>query len=440
MSRGRYQMSQKELQRLPVIEAVLAKQMTQLEAAECLDLSTRQVRRLERRVQAEGPCGLMHRSCGQPAHHRFAEGLQQRVLGLIRQKYSDFGPTLASEKLAEAEKIRLSDETLRQWMRAEGMVNGRRRSRPNRQWRQRSACLGQMVQMDGSHHRWLEKRGGEFVLMGYVDDATGRVYARFYPSEDREAAFDSFKRYCRLYGIPQSVYLDKHSIYKSVGKPTVEEELANRWPQTQFERALGELGVTVIHAHSPQAKGRVERLFKTLQDRLVKELRLAGIRGLEEANQLLRGFLVRYNRRFSRAAREPGNVHRPVPAGMRLDEVLCEQEPRIVANDGTIRIRNQRLQLLSGGLRPLARKGVVVTISPKGRLGVRYEGRLLCYKVLPAPVPAKAEPQSEFLPRQMGGPGYKPVEDHPWRQFQFGRGVRIQPKPKVFKLLKTASL
>ena len=440
MSRGRYQMSQKELQRLPVIEAVLAKQMTQLEAAECLDLSTRQVRRLERRVQAEGPCGLMHRSCGQPAHHRFAEGLQQRVLGLIRQKYSDFGPTLASEKLAEAEKIRLSDETLRQWMRAEGMVNGRRRSRPNRQWRQRSACLGQMVQMDGSHHRWLEKRGGEFVLMGYVDDATGRVYARFYPSEDREAAFDSFKRYCRLYGIPQSVYLDKHSIYKSVGKPTVEEELANRWPQTQFERALGELGVTVIHAHSPQAKGRVERLFKTLQDRLVKELRLAGIRGLEEANQLLRGFLVRYNRRFSRAAREPGNVHRPVPAGMRLDEVLCEQEPRIVANDGTIRIRNQRLQLLSGGLRPLARKGVVVTISPKGRLGVRYEGRLLCYKVLPAPVPAKAEPQSEFLPRQMGGPGYKPVEDHPWRQFQFGRGVRIQPKPKVLKLLKTASL
>ncbi len=277
MNRGRYQMSQKELQRLPVIEAVLVKQMTQLEAAECLELSTRQVRRLERRVQAEGPSGLMHRSCGQPAHHRVAEGLRHRVLELIQQRYSDFGPTLASEKLAEVEKIHLSDETVRQWMRAEGMANGRRRSRPHRQWRQRSACLGQMVQMDGSHHRWLEERGGEFVLMGYVDDATGRVYARFYPSEDREAAFDSFQRYCRLYGIPQSVYLDKHAIYKSSGKPTVEEELANRWPRTQFERALSELGATVIHANSPQAKGRVERLFKTLQDRLVKEMRLAGL-------------------------------------------------------------------------------------------------------------------------------------------------------------------
>lgn len=436
MNRGRYHMSAKELQRLPVIEAVIARQMTQLEAAECLELSTRQVRRLERRVQAEGASGLMHRSCGQPAHHRFAEGLQQRVLGLIRRKYSDFGPTLACEKLAEAEKIRLSDETLRQWMRAEGVMNGRRRSRPHRQWRQRSACLGQMVQMDGSHHRWLEGRSGEFVLMGYVDDATGRVYARFYPAEDREAAFDSFKRYCRLYGIPQSVYLDKHAIYKSPGKPTVEEELANRRPQTQFERALSELGATVIHAHSPQAKGRVERLFKTLQDRLVKEMRLAGIGSLEEANRFLRGFLARYNRRFSRAARQPGNVHRRVPAGMRLDEVLCEQEPRIVANDGTIRIHNQRLQLLPGGLRPLVRKGVVVTISPKGRLGVRYEGRLLRYKVLPAPAPVKVQPQLESLARQMGGPGTKPVADHPWRRFQFGRA----PTTKLTQTLNSLKL
>lgn len=418
MKPRRYPMSQRELQRLPVIEAVLAKRTSQVEAAECLSLSVRHVRRLERRVHAEGPPGLTHRSCGQPGHHRLGEGLRRRVLQLIRRKYSDFGPTLICEKLLEAEKISVSDETLRQWMRAEGIFNGRRRPRLHRQWRERSACLGQMVQMDGSHHDWLEGRGPRLVLMGYIDDATNRVYARFYEGESVAAALDSFKRYSRLYGIPQSVYLDRLSIYKSVGRPTVEQQLKGEHPQSQFERALDELGVRVIHANSPQAKGRVERLFRTLQDRLVKELRLAGIRSREEANRFLPGFLARYNRRFSRAPRQPGDLHRRVPAGRVLEQVLCVKEPRVVANDGTIQLDGQRLQLYPPGLRPLAQKGVVVTRTPQGRMRVLSQGREVRYRVLPARCrPAVAEPQERPFPRRLGGKGTKPAPDNPWRRF-----------------------
>ena len=436
MDRGTVTMSQKELQRLPVIEAVLKKQTTQKEAAGCLELSTRQVRRLQYCLKQEGPSGLRHHSRGRPSHRRLPEALRLRVMRLIRQKYLDFGPTLGSEKLAEREKICVSKETVRQWMRAEGLMNGRRRPRPHREWRERRACSGQMVQMDGSHHDWLEGRGARLVLMGYVDDATGKVYGRFYPSEDVAAAMDSFRRYCRLYGIPQSVYLDKHTIYRAPRPTTLEDQLKGTVHQSQFERALSELGVTVIHANSPQAKGRVERLFKTLQDRLVKEMRLAGLKTLEEANRFLPGFLQRYNGRFSRSARQHGNLHRPVHAGMHLEQILCVKEPRVVANDGTIQLHGRRLQLYPPGLRSLAKKGVVVTISPKGHLGVLHDGQKVRHRVLPVLNPPKVpEPQDPSLPRQLGGPGHKPAADNPWRNFTFSRrlkALQTQPSNRTF--------
>ena len=417
MNEGIVTMSQEELQRLPVLEAVLKKQTMQVEAAACLELSTRQVRRLQGRLEAQGPRGLVHGNRGRSSNSAKPEKLQRRVLELIRERYPDFGPTLASEKLEERHRIVLSDETVRRWMRAEGIWNGRRRPRPHRQWRERSACSGQMVQMDGSHHRWFEDRGSEFVLMGYIDDATGKAYARFYDSEDLPAALDSFKRYCRLYGIPQSVYLDKHTIYRSPKEPTVEEQLQGKDPQSQFERALSELGVNVIHANSPQAKGRIERLFKTLQDRLVKEMRLAGIKALEEANRFLKGFLARFNRRFSRASRQPGDLHRPAPAGKVLDQTLCVKEPRVVTNDGTIRINGERLQLLPAGLRPPAKKGVTVTISPEGRMGVLYEGKELAYRVLPVQPRRQVEPEPFKAARSFPQMARKPAADHPWRKF-----------------------
>lgn len=416
MNRGIVTMSQKELQRIPVVESVCAKQVTQVEAAVCLELSTRQVRRLERRFEREGPRGLVHRSRGRHSNRAKPPRIRRQVLELIREKYPDFGPTLASEKLAERDKIVLSDETLRLWMRAEGLGAGRRRPRPHRQWRERRACYGQMVQMDGSHHDWLEDRGRKLVLMGYIDDATGKAYARFCDSEDLPGALDSFKRYCRLYGIPQSVYLDKHTIYRSPKEPTLQEQLQGKEPQSQFERALSELGVKMIHANSPQAKGRIERLFKTLQDRLVKEMRLAHIRTLEEANRFLQGFLQRYNRRFSKAPRQPGNLHRVAPAGKVLDQVLCEKRLRVVANDGTIQFEGQRLQLLPPGLRPLAKKDVTVTISPKGRMGVLYEGKPLSYRVLPEQPRPKAEPKLFEAARSFPQRARKPAADHPWRK------------------------
>lgn len=408
-------MSAKELQRLPVLEAVLKRQTTQREAATCLELSTRQVRRLQGRLEGEGPKGLAHRSRGRGSNRAKPARLRVQALALIRQKYADFGPTLASEKLAQEHRVRVNDETLRRWMRAEGLLAGRRRPRPHRQWRERSACRGAMVQMDGSHHDWLEGRGPRLVLMGYVDDATGRIYGRFYDSEDLPAALDSFKRYAQLYGLPQSVYLDKHTIYRSPGPRRTENRQAVPVLQSQFERALSQLGVRVIHANSPQAKGRVERLFKTLQDRLVKELRLAGARSLAEANQQLSGFLTAYNQRFARPARQPGNLHRVVSSRL-LNQALCVQEPRRVANDGTIQVRSQRLQLMPSGLRPLAQKRVTVLWGPKDRLRVLRAGRPLPYRVLPPPPQRPSE--------QTPGPGrggyrpsdWRPGRNHPWRK------------------------
>ena len=408
-------MSQRELQRVPVLEAVLARQMTQRDAAHGLGLSERQVRRLQRRLQREGPGRLAHRNRGRPSNHRFAETVRHRVVALIRAHYPDFGPTLAGETLAQRHQLRLSDETLRQWMRAEGLWAGRRRPRPHRQWRERAACAGQLVQMDGSHHAWLEDRGPRLVLMGYVDDATGHVYARFYPSEDLAAAFDSFRRYLRLYGIPQAVYLDKHTIYRSPKTPTLEEQLSGHVPQSQFERALAALGVQVIHANSPQAKGRVERLFRTLQDRLVKALRLAQVCTREDANRVLRIFLVAYNRRFAQLARHSGNLHRPVPTGLHLDQILCVQQPRVVANDGTIQINGHRLQLVPRTRQSLAQQRVMVTASPRRRLRVLVHGTAVPYRVLPS-APARRTVWSRPRPSRRARRTQRPAADHPWRR------------------------
>ena len=440
MGQGIITMSQKELQRLPVMEAVCAKKMAQTEAAESLGLSARHVRRLQRRLQTEGPSGLKHRSRGRASNRRYAEKFKEHVLKLIRETYPDFGPTLACEKL-KGRGIFLSEETLRVWMRAAGLQNGRRRQRPHRQWRERSACSGQMVQLDGSHHDWLEGRGPRLVLMGYIDDATGKSYGRFYPSEDLAAALDSFKRYSQLYGVPQSVYVDKHTIYRSPGPVSVQNQLAGTVLQSQFERALSELGVRVIHANSPQAKGRVERLFKTLQDRLVKELRLNGIATLDQANRFLPGYWMQFNRRFARTARQQGNLHR-CASGMRLQEILCVKESRRVANDGTIRIHGQQLQLFPATLRRLAGRMVTVTISPTGRIGVLDRDGALAYRVLPL---QQRKPAPELLPvlqlprALRWNPRSRPVRGHPWRKKLLARVKTLNSTQdlKALESLKT---
>jgi hypothetical protein len=293
-----------------VIRKVLERVMKQVEAAVILGLSGRQIRRMVRRIRKEGDIGIVHKSRGRLSNRRIGDKMKARVIKLYRAQYKDFGPTLACEKLLERDRIGISDETLRRWLLGTGDWKKVRKHRGYRAWRERKHHFGEMVQMDGSHHDWFEDRGPWCVLMGYIDDATGKVFGRFYEYEGTIPAMDSFKRYSQKYGLPISVYLDRHTTYKSTAKASVEDVLNEEVALSEFERALKELEVKVIHATSPQAKGRVERLFGTLQDRLVKEMRLRGIRTIEEGNGFLKQYLPVYNRRFSVPPRERDNLHR----------------------------------------------------------------------------------------------------------------------------------
>src|SRR5512147_2422731 len=327
---------QGELKRLHVIQKVLEGIIKQVEAAQILLLSGRQIRRIVKRVRSEGTRGIIHRSRGKRSKRKISEKIKEKVLNLYRAQYKDFGPTLATEKLLERNRIRVSDETLRKWLIETGDWKKRRRGRKHRQWRERKHYAGEMVQMDGSHHDWFEGRGPWCVLMGYIDDATGKAFGRFYGYEGTIPAMDSFRHYIQKYGLPMSIYLDKHTTYKSPAKPSIEDQLNDRPALSEFERALKELGVEVIHANSPQAKGRIERLFRSFQDRLVKEMRLRGIRTLEQANAFLKEYLPIYNRRFCVIPRERDNLHRPLGKGVNLDTILCAKTERVLRNDFTV--------------------------------------------------------------------------------------------------------
>jgi hypothetical protein len=340
-------MRQKELKRLELVKKAIVKSITQLEVSKFLGISQRQVRRIVRRIKAEGDRGVLHKTRGRSNCRKFSEGFKAKVLGTYVRRYKGFGSSLACEKLAKREGIVINRETLRQWLLEGNYLLRRRLRRKHRQWRERKAYCGEMVQMDGSHHDWLEGRGPRLVLMGYIDDATNRIYGRFYEYEGTIPALDSFKRYCLKYGIPQSVYLDKHTTYKS----TVQEQLRLRVlgqgdGLSEFERALKVLDVQVIHANSPQAKGRIERLFRTLQDRLVKELRLANAKTIEEANDVMGRYLIEHNERYVVAPAKGTNVHRSAGSSRGLDGILCIKTQRLVRNDFTVMHNNRLYQVL----------------------------------------------------------------------------------------------
>jgi transposase len=327
-------MSVKELRRVHVIRQTREKKLTQVKAGALLGLTPRHIRRLIARVEQAGDHGLAHQGRGKPSNRRLPEKLKTTALTLCETRYGDFGPTLAAEQLAEHQGITLSDETVRGWLLAKGVTHFQRRKRPHRAWRERKAHVGELVQLDGSHHDWFEERGPRCVLLAYIDDANSRVFARFYEYEGTIPAMDSFQRYVRRYGLPLAVYADKHTTYQSPAPPTVDEQLAGVTPMSQFGRALGELGVELIAAHSPQAKGRVERLFKTLQDRLVKALRLAGIATIEAANRFVEEWLPRYNQRCTVPPAQATDLHRPRPAHRELDRSLCLKTTCCLRKDG----------------------------------------------------------------------------------------------------------
>jgi len=404
----RVMMSVKELRRVHVIRHANERKMTQVKAGALLGLTTRQIRRLIARVEQEGEKGLAHRGRGKPSNRRMPEKVKAKVLQLYETRYGDFGPTLAVEKLAEHHGIVLSDETLRRWLAVRGIDHFRRRKRSHRAWRERRPHVGELLQLDGSHHDWFEGRGPRCVLMAYIDDASSRVWARFYAYEGTLPALDSFQRYVTRYGIPLAVYADKHTTYQSSAQPTVEEQLAGVEPLSQFGRALSELGVELIPAHSPQAKGRIERLFKTFQDRVIKEMRLAGVVTIDEANRFLEDYLLNYNRRFAVPPAQTVDLHRPRLARRDLDRILCLKTPRVLRRDWTVAHHGQLYQVHT----TVRATHVQVEERIDGTMRITPNGQPLGFHAITVrPVKTVEVKPVHHLRRPV-----TPRPDHPWRK------------------------
>ena len=404
-------MRQKELKRLHVIHKVMEGELRQVEAAEILSLSERQIGRIVKRIREEGDKGIQHRSRGKESRKRLPKKLKDRVVAMYLQKYKGFGPTFTAEKLYELDDIALSKETVRKWLIEAGQWQRGRKPRTHRQWRERKWHCGEMVQMDGSHHDWFEGRRPKCVLMGYIDDATGRIFCRFYEYEGTIPAMDSFKRYIRAHGIPMSVYFDKHTTYKSTAEPSIEDEINGTEPLSEFGRALTELGVELIHAHSPQAKGRVERMFNTLQDRLVKEMTLRGISTIEEANQYLKSYLSSHNKRFAVQPKEQNDLHRDIPKGLNLDKVLCIRTERTLRNDSTI-AHNGKLYQIQEAVKP---KKVLVEERVNGTMLITHNDARLKFKEITIRPEKQQKPTRRLRQRKI----HTPSADHPWRNWNY---------------------
>lgn len=412
---GTLTMSKRERERLVWLRRVQDGHVTLQAAAQEMSVSYRQAKRLWRRFGKKGDGGVVHGLRGRASNYGGREADRERAVALVQQHYADFGPTLAAEQLAKRHELVVDHETLRRWLKAAGVWQKRRKRSPHRQWREPKAHLGEMVQMDGSEHDWFEGRGPRCVLMVMIDDATQHTYARFYPGETTEAAMHIFRDYAQRYGLPQCLYVDKDSIYKTTRAATADENLADSGALTQFGRAMRELGVRLSCANSPQAKGRVERRNGVFQDRLVKEMRLEGISDLETANRYLeKHFLADLNQRFTRAAAAAGDWHRPAPADVRLEEVLSFQEERVVQNDWTVRWRNRWLQVEAAERKlTLVRQSVVVRELLDGQVQLVHRGRLLQYRELPERPVREAQPKP---PQASGKPRRKPAAEHPWRR------------------------
>jgi len=416
-------MSRQERDRISIMLGVKDQALSQVQAAELLGLSYRQAKRVWRRYQDEGDAGLVHRLRGKPGLRCKPARLRVQVLArCAEERYADFGPTLMAEEL-EKEGLVVDHDTLRRWLLAGGKRTVRRRRQQHRQWRERKPCFGAMVQLDGSHHDWFEGRRGKCVLMVMVDDATNRMRARFFEEETTGASYELLESWVRQYGLPGALYVDRDSIYRCEGQSSVAEQLAGKERQTQFGRAMGQLGVELILANSPQAKGRVERMNGVLQDRLVKALRLAGLGDLESANRFLdETFLPEFNRRFGRVAASSLDAHRGVPRN--LAEVLSWEVERVVQRDWTVASEGQWYQLdRQHEALSLSGRKVVVRTLRDGQVQLVYRGRKLQWKQLPAR-PARVQQSKPSQPVRVTKP---PRANHPWRRplLRAGRSARF---------------
>ena len=376
---GWVMMSERELNRVEVLSQVIDRRRTASEAAAVLGLSQRQVQRLLARFRDGGAAAIRHKARGRPPNNRKNDAVRDYALSLIRENYADFGPTLATEKLAEDHGLTLSRETVRKWMVSDGIWLDRKTRRTFHQPRLRRERYGELVQIDGSDHRWFEDRADPCTLLVFIDDATSKLMElRFVPSESTFSYFAALERYLKVHGRPVAFYSDRHSVFRVAKK-----DANGGAGMTQFGRALAELNIEILCANSSQAKGRVERANRTLQDRLVKELRLAGVTGIEDGNAFLPGFVERFNAKFAKAPAHPDNLHRALNVEPdRLADILCWRDTRSVGRQLTLMYERKKYMLeVNDTTRDLVGKDVETYAFADGRFQIRWKGVSLPYRV-----------------------------------------------------------
>jgi transposase len=424
-------MSVRELQRVEVMARVAKDDLAIVDAATILGLSYRQTKRIWRRYRRKGAAGLQHQSAGRRSNRAIAPGIRRRALALIRKKYGGdeatrFGPTLAAEHLAAEDAVAVHPETLRRWMLAEGLWSRVRTAAAHRSRRVRKAHVGELLQLDGSFHAWLEDRGPVGCLMDLVDDATGCSVLEFSAEETTWAAVSVLRRWITAYGVPRCLYTDWKAVY--LREPTETERAAGTVPLTQFGRMCATLGIRIIGANSPQAKGRVERQHGTHQDRLVKKLRRQGATTYAVANTYLETtYTAEHNRRFAIAPAAPEDFHLTVPRGLSLDTVFRLQEDRTISNDWVVRYDNRFFQLTRQSGYPPARSTVHVCEAANGHLEIRYRDRVMAWQEIAARPKVPIVPPARVTPPVSPPRPRRAAADHPWRQGfkQMGRDVPL---------------
>lgn len=419
-------MSKKEVTRLEVMQRIEAKRLKQKKAAEMLRVSERHIRRLLRAYRQLGTEGLVSKRRGKPSNNQLKRALKQQAIDLIYSQYPDFGPTLAHEKLTEKHGLDLSRETVRKLMIKEGLWKPKKvKKLVVHQMRERRACLGELVQIDGSPHAWFEERGEKCNLLVFIDDATGRLMELYFtPGETTFSYFAATEQYISRYGIPVAFYSDKNSIFKV----NIKNALTGNG-MTQFGRAMKELEIEIICANTPQAKGRVERAIQVLQDRLVKEMRLRGISSIEAANEYAAEFIVDYNARFAVQPRSSHDAHRLLVINEDLERVFTFQEHRNLSKNLTLQYKNVVYQIQTS--RPsYAMRNTPVTVCEdhQGTINILYKGHSLEYSIYQKQQRQAEVVSSKDIDSKLKKP-YKPSKDHPWRRN--GQFKRRKPNSEV---------
>ena len=419
METGHLIMSEKERLRFIVLDRVKQGQLSLKHAAIRLKISYRQARRLLKRFRKYGAAGLVHKSRGRPSNRTKSLQFKQKVLKIYKERYDGFGPTLAAEKLLEDHELVLDHETLRRWLLEAGLRQKSRKRRKHRTRREPKEHFGQMVQMDGSHHKWFGENGETACLIVMVDDATKTKLAFMGKEETIVDCMKTLWIWIKLRGIPRTIYADRKNIYVTGREPTLDEQLAGTKPKTVFGVACEKLGIEIIPANSPQAKGRVERTTGIYQDRFVKELKLKGITTIDGANELLLGgFNDSLNRKFIAEPASKQDFHRPVPKGLNLDEILCFEHTRTLTNDWTIRFENRVFQILKKNRTlPKPKDKVTVRILLDGRTQIVYREKKLRFKDLgPAVNHDYKAQQTAVVSTKTPKNKHVPPADHPWRR------------------------